>query len=652
MLRIRRYRVFLICAVLVTIGLYKLSTSRDWDSSSIVTIDGLKSLGGKSTQTGNLKVGDAATPAEVELKPLGEGSKAEGPLVLTSTTPIIVPSEPTTPAVKTSGLSAPAKQSPPTIPEQGIPSRRPSKIIQDSEDEVVSGSDGIQVSPPGRQEFISFAPEQTPIHWEPQKEHFPVPSASVIQLPLGQPKTIPKIQHAFVDETSDAKLNREKRQATVKAEFQRAWTAYKNNAWMHDELSPMTGNFRDPFCGWAATLVDTLDTLWIMGLIDDFEEAAAAVDKIDFTTSPRSDIPLFETTIRYLGGLLAAYDISGGKYRNLLDKAVELADILMGAFDTPNRMPITFYYWKPTLASQPHRARPRTNTAELGSLSLEFTRLAQLTKEPRYYDAVARITNALEEWQNRGTRLDGVFPDDIDASGCNQTARRTSQAVKDGVLNGPGLAKSPVEVPVGYEPPMSKNHDGTNQQFGSKSKADLEIQITPGQPGKAHITKLDETSDIKDEHNYAGANDYPAIPGVGADLLKAATVSRRELPGIVTNSSASTAVREVANAIVGTIQQGLDESTVRKIGNADGTFGDWDCPAQGLTSSSIDQDHFSMGGGQDSTYEYFSKVTLRHLFILVPLLTLIAIHSPWRPGGEISNDVPEDNERRKTAYAV
>ena len=127
----------------------------------------------------------------------------------------------------------------------------------------------------------------------------------------------------------------------------KSWQGYKEKAWMHDELSPVSGGFRDPFAGWGATFVDTLDTLWIMGLKDEFDEAMQAVDKIDFTTSPRADIPLFETTIRYLGGLLAAYDIAGMKHEVLLRKAVELAEVLMGAFDTPNRMPITYYYWRP-----------------------------------------------------------------------------------------------------------------------------------------------------------------------------------------------------------------------------------------------------------------------------------------------------------------
>jgi mannosyl-oligosaccharide alpha-1,2-mannosidase len=142
-------------------------------------------------------------------------------------------------------------------------------------------------------------------------------------------------------------MERERKQAAIKQQFKKAWTGYKEHAWLQDELAPVTGGFRNPFCGWAATLVDSLDTLWIMGFEEEFKEALDALKKIDFTTSIRQDIPVFETTIRYLGGLLGAYDVSGGKYSILVEKAVELADVLMGAFDTPNRMPMMYYQWKP-----------------------------------------------------------------------------------------------------------------------------------------------------------------------------------------------------------------------------------------------------------------------------------------------------------------
>lgn len=185
------------------------------------------------------------------------------------------------------------------------------------------------------------------IYWSKLPEHFPIPSASIIQLPTGKPKTIANIQHVFSDESPNDKIDREQKLVEIKKAFGFSWAGYKDRAWMKDELSPVSGGYRNPFCGWAATLVDSLDTLWIMDMKEEFEQAVNSIKDIDFTTNERRDIPVFETVIRYLGGLLSAYDLSGVKYRVLLDKAVELAEILMGAFDTPNRMPIGYYNWKP-----------------------------------------------------------------------------------------------------------------------------------------------------------------------------------------------------------------------------------------------------------------------------------------------------------------
>ena len=272
-------------------------------------------------------------------------------------------------------------------------------------------------------------PIETPttVHWEKPEEWFPVPEESLILLPTGKPKSIPAVQFAFKEESPAAKEGRELRLAKVKAEAQRAWSGYRTHAWLHDEVKPISNSSKDPFCGWAATLVDSLDTLWIMGMEEEFDEAVKAVEKIDFTTTPyRDEIPVFETVIRYLGGFLGAYDVSGAKdkYRILLDKAVELAEVLMPVFDTPNRMPILYYAWKPSANVGPKRASTHAGIAELGTLSMEFTRLAQLTGKNKYYDAVARITDALEELQNResGTAIPGIFPENLDASGCDRSA--------------------------------------------------------------------------------------------------------------------------------------------------------------------------------------------------------------------------------------
>jgi mannosyl-oligosaccharide alpha-1,2-mannosidase len=235
-------------------------------------------------------------------------------------------------------------------------SHPPAIIIQDSVEDgrqrVIPGAPPGEVitaviaeAGEGRKEEDTLPADVVLIRWEPPEEHFPV--AETIQMPVGTPKPIPKIQHEFEKESSVEYKARLEKLEIIKDAFLHAWNNYKENAWGKDELTPVTASYKNPFNGWGATLVDSLDTLWIMGLKQDFEEAVARVSMIDFQTSRRGDIPLFETVIRYLGGLLGAYDVSGGQYRVLLDKAVELGEILIGAFDTPNRMPITFYQWKP-----------------------------------------------------------------------------------------------------------------------------------------------------------------------------------------------------------------------------------------------------------------------------------------------------------------
>lgn len=137
----------------------------------------------------------------------------------------------------------------------------------------------------------------------------------------------------------------------MKKAFLHSWNGYKKHAWLQDEVTPVTGGFTNGFGQRGATLVDTLDTLAIMGLDDEFETAVKAVKRIDFTTSASARLNVFETTIRYLGGLLGAYDVSEAKHSALLDKATELGDMLYAAFDTSNRMPIGRWDWEKCVLS-------------------------------------------------------------------------------------------------------------------------------------------------------------------------------------------------------------------------------------------------------------------------------------------------------------
>ena len=117
------------------------------------------------------------------------------------------------------------------------------------------------------------------------------------------PREVTKEEEARSDEQS-ARWAEDVRNA-----MRHAWSGYRTYAWGRDELKPQSKVGADPWGGIGCTLVDALDTLWLMGLRSEFEEAARwAKEKLTFA---HADVSTFETTIRELGGLLAAHDLSG-----------------------------------------------------------------------------------------------------------------------------------------------------------------------------------------------------------------------------------------------------------------------------------------------------------------------------------------------------
>ncbi|KAF2628615.1 glycoside hydrolase family 47 protein [Macroventuria anomochaeta] len=244
--------------------------------------------------------------------------------------------------------------------------------------------------------------------WRNVTQHYPVKTFA--ELPASRKKKLPQVQFDFEQGEPPLyhELMRKRRQAAVKTTFERSWKAYKEHAWKQDELLPISGGSKTTFGGWGATLVDGLDTLWVMGLRDEFHQAVQAVTEIDFAPGD-GELNMFETTIRYLGGLLAAYDLTDCKDSRLLEKAMELGDMIYMSFDTPTRMPITRWSAKKAAAGEEQSAAAQGIIAELASFSLEFTRLSQLTGDMRYYDAVKRVTVVLAAQQN-STKIPGLWP--------------------------------------------------------------------------------------------------------------------------------------------------------------------------------------------------------------------------------------------------
>ncbi|KAH7032819.1 class I alpha-mannosidase [Microdochium trichocladiopsis] len=264
--------------------------------------------------------------------------------------------------------------------------------------------------------FRGNVPYRKITQWKKLPPRFPVKTVHVLPTELPVPGKIPRVQASEkTEESAASRKTRLARRDAVRESFLHSWAGYKKHAWMHDEVRPLTGESVDPFGGWAATLVDALDTLWIMGLRDEFEEAVKACEEIDFTKTRAELVNIFETVIRYLGGFLAAYELSGKKYPVLLRKAVQVADLVMCAFDTPTHLPVARWDWRQYTGGMDQGASARTLVAEVGSLSLELTKLTQLTGDQQYYDAVKRISDQFEKSQQH-TSLPGMWPVYVDPS--------------------------------------------------------------------------------------------------------------------------------------------------------------------------------------------------------------------------------------------
>lgn len=174
-------------------------------------------------------------------------------------------------------------------------------------------------------------------------------------------------------------IQRRKLAAEVKAEFLHAWQGYQKYAWGHDDLRPLSKTHHD----WYAqpllmTPVDALDTMIIMGLRD---EAASTKKYILENLSFDKDIYVqnFEITIRLLGGLLSAYQLSGDK--RLLSLAEDLGNRLLPVFNSPTGLPYRYV----NLRTGKVRGEV-TNPAETGTLLIEFGTLSKLTNKPVFYE--------------------------------------------------------------------------------------------------------------------------------------------------------------------------------------------------------------------------------------------------------------------------
>ena len=194
------------------------------------------------------------------------------------------------------------------------------------------------------------------------------------------------------------------RREHIKNAMKHAWKGYETYAFGQDEVHPQSATGQNNWGGMGTTLVDSLDTLWLMGLKDEFWKGRDWV-RAKLGHNHVGMVSVFETTIRSLGGLLAAYDWSGDKA--FLDKADDLGSRLFKAFDSPSGLP-----WGQVNIGQSCCGRNagwaggNAILSEVGTLQVEFRYLARATGKKEYAEKSEKAFQIMKDIMP----ADGLMP--------------------------------------------------------------------------------------------------------------------------------------------------------------------------------------------------------------------------------------------------
>jgi mannosyl-oligosaccharide alpha-1,2-mannosidase len=248
----------------------------------------------------------------------------------------------------------------------------------------------------------------------------------------GTPKFGAQIQYAQWNGTGNAEESRAK---SVRDAMRYTFWKYKENAWGCDDILPVSGGNSTSRNGWGAFIVDSASTLALMGLWDELAHSVEHILAIDFTKA-KDLVDPFETTIRYLGGLLSIVelydvglipeDILHAEARDLiLQHAVTLAGNLAPAYDTPTGMPwprVDFetrqgqsnpsFDFNDDLAKRDYD-HPAIGPARTGSSILENRVLTRLTGDVIYTQNSTKAWAPLV-WSNWRTSWAGMVDAPID----------------------------------------------------------------------------------------------------------------------------------------------------------------------------------------------------------------------------------------------
>ncbi|KAK9761634.1 hypothetical protein K7432_013323 [Basidiobolus ranarum] len=126
------------------------------------------------------------------------------------------------------------------------------------------------------------------------------------------------------------------------------------------------------------------------------------------TFSHGTVVPFFDTTSRYIGGLLGAYELMQDAI--MLEKATDLGNLLAQAFESPSGIPYSSLNFISGVATTTARTEGSL-LGEIGGVQMEFRRLAQVTGKRLFLEKSQQIIDMLDQ---STTKIPGLYPQYID----------------------------------------------------------------------------------------------------------------------------------------------------------------------------------------------------------------------------------------------
>ncbi len=129
----------------------------------------------------------------------------------------------------------------------------------------------------------------------------------------------------------DLNSNVRKQRQVIREMMEHSWNSYRKYAWGQNELKPISKKIDDNF-QMGTTIVNSLSTLLIMNMSDEFKSARDWIQTNLDICSLDTSISVSETVNRFVGSLLSAFAFTNDKM--FLKEAKNVADCLLPAFNT------------------------------------------------------------------------------------------------------------------------------------------------------------------------------------------------------------------------------------------------------------------------------------------------------------------------------